>query len=333
MILTVPQGTRTVMKTRLFATLAAALLAFACGDVHTPGQDITAPSTPTATGAPTQIRVLGSSRSDQQLDITAQVLTADGKPVGNIPVQFSLTNGILNPVVATTDASGNAKTIAATFAASVITAKIGTGLTGSGTFAIASGSPLTVSINAPSVVVGSSTTLTASTNTAAIGGAFTYVWTFGDAKSETGTAASIAHAYPGIGSYTASVKVTDGAGRSATAGTTATVTDVPVVTPAPSTTTDTSGLVASLTCTAAAHSTPSPCNVSVTYNGKALASTSITGIAWDWGDGSTVAGAAVPLGSHTYAQAGSYVVTATATATTTDGSKTAPLVSKSLVIS
>lgn len=317
------------MKFTWFAVFA--LLAAGCTNGYQPPALPTAPST-TSSGVPATIHVVGGSRPDQQLDITAQVLTADGKFVPNIPVQFSITNGVVNPVTAMTDANGNAKTVAATFAAATITATIGTGLSGSGVFTIASGLPLGVTLSAPSVVVGSTSTLTASANSAALGGPYSYTWSFGDGKGDAGSAASISHAYPGIGAYNASVTIKDGAGRTATGVTVVSVTDVPVATPAP-TTPAAAGLVASLNCTASAHGSPSPCNVSVTYNGTALASTAITGIAWDWGDGSTVAGAAVPLGSHSYAQAGVYNVTATVTATTTDGSKTAPIVSRLLTVS
>ena len=316
----------------LMTALAAALLAVSCGDVHTPGQDITAPSVPAATGAPTQIRVLGSSRTDQQLDITAQVLTADGKGVPSVQVQFSITNGIVTPVIAQTDANGNAKTVAATFAASTITATIGTGLTSSGVFGIASTAPLSVNLTTSTVTIGTTTPFSASVSGTPIGGPFSYLFTYGDGTSDTISTSTITHLYSKSGTYTASVKVTDGSGRSVTGFVGAQVKDPVVVTPVP-TPADTSGLVATLTCTANAHGTASPCNVSASYNGKALASGSITAITWDWGDGGNVAGAAVPLGSHNYLQAGTYIVTATATATTADGSKTAPIVSKSLTVS
>ncbi len=306
------------------------LLAAACGDVHTPGQDIVAPSiVKPVPGAQATLVLLAASRQDQQLDVSAQILDGNGVGVPNIPVTFSIAGGVVLPPTVTTDANGLAKSIAV--ASGTVPLSATTGALSKTVTVIAGATPLSVSLSVPSIVINNPSQFTANVTGSPLGGPFAYVWTFGDGTGDAGATNTIAHAYNRVGSQIATVTVKDGASRSATSSATAVVTDVPVATPAPGTTPDTTGLVASLSCTANAHGTPSPCNVSVTYNGKPLASTSITGVAWDWGDGTTTA--TFPTGSRTYPQAGSYIATATVTATTIDGSKTAPITSKTLTVS
>jgi hypothetical protein len=317
---------------RLIALLASAVLLASCGDVHTPGQDVTAPSSTTkpTPGAQASLVVNASTRSDQQLDITVQLLDGAGTGIPNVDVALSITGGTITPALAKTDASGTVKATA--IASGTATLKATTGALTKEISVIGSATPLSVSMSIPSVVVGTASTLNASVTGQPIGGAFSYAWTFGDGKSDTGSGGSIAHAYPGIGTYNASVKVTDGAGRTASNAAVATVTDVPVVvtpTPAPAAT---KTLAATLSCTAQAHGTPTPCNVSVTYGGDVVASNAITSIVWDFGDGFTETVANSPIRSRNYAQAGAYTVTATATATTSDGSKTAPIASKAITV-
>ncbi len=321
------------MKIRLLAPLAAALLAIACGDVRGPGQDIAAPSiVKPVPGAPASLVLLAASRQDQQLDVSAQILDGNGVGVPSISVTFSIVNGVVVPPTVVTDANGMAKSIAAASGTVALTATTGT-LSKTATV-IAGATPLSVSLSVPSIVINNPSQFTANVAGTPLGGPFVFTWNFGDGTGDSGTTNTIAHAYNRTGSQIATVTVKDGAGRSATGTATAVVTDPVVVTPTPTPgSSDSSGLVATLTCTGNAHGTASPCNVSAAYNGKNIASGSITAIAWDWGDGGNVAGAAVPLGSHNYAQAGTYIVTATVTATTSDGSKVAPIVSKQLTIS
>lgn len=65
------------------------------------------------------------------------------------------------------------------------------------------------------------------------------------------------------------------------------------------------------------------CNLAASYNGVPLQSTAPTFVQvdWDWGDGTSQIVAGSPLGSHPYAQAGTYSLVAHATVTTVDGVK------------
>lgn len=103
----------------------------------------------------------------------------------------------------------------------------------------------------------------------------------------------------------------------------------PVVTPPPPVPVP-AGLVVTLNCTPVNHPGPSPCNVNVSYNGTPLPATAISNVGWNWGDGLTDT-TALPVMTHAYANAGSYTVFVTVTATTVDGVKTATT-SKALVI-
>jgi hypothetical protein len=187
--------------------------------------------------------------------------------------------------------------------------------------------PLTLSISASTVQLGTSTRFTATAT--GTSGASAYTWSFGDGTSGTSTTPTTGNTYAAIGSYSVTAVLTDGAGRTATASTTATVIAVPPPPPPPPPPTP-AGLVVTLTCVPAAHGSPTACNVAVSYNSVALPATAITSVAWEWGDGQTSATA--PLGQNTYAQAGTYLVVATVTATTVDGPKTAAR-SRSLIIS
>jgi PKD repeat protein len=92
--------------------------------------------------------------------------------------------------------------------------------------------------------------------------------------------------------------------------------------------------VATMTCTPGTHgSTPTSCNVTTTYGGNAVPGSSVTSVAWDWGDGTTADNSSsVPVKPHTYVNAGTYTVLATVTATINGTSMTAPVTSKSVVV-
>jgi PKD repeat protein len=76
---------------------------------------------------------------------------------------------------------------------------------------------LSATLTVPSAAAGSVSSFQATTNSGAIGGPFSFAWTFGDGKTDQGAVATIGHTYPGIGNYPASVTVTDGVGRTTTA--------------------------------------------------------------------------------------------------------------------
>jgi hypothetical protein len=69
-----------------------------------------APSAPSvaaqAQTTPARLVLNAGSRPDQQLDVTAQVLTADGHGVANVAVTFALSGGAVTPATVTSDASG-----------------------------------------------------------------------------------------------------------------------------------------------------------------------------------------------------------------------------------
>lgn len=319
------------MKQRLLA-LAVALFAVGCAPSPSAPAPVATSTAKPIPGAQARLVLSAASRADQQLDISAQLLDGNGDGIPNVAVAFTIPGGTITPQTTPTDGSGVARAVA--IASGNTTLSATTGALTSQVNIIGGATPLSVSLSVPSVVVNTASAFAANVTGAAVGGPFTYVWTYGDGTSSTGAASSSTHTYPGTGSYAANVKVTDGAGRTATATASALVTDpIVVVTPPVSTPTPT-GPVATLTCTANAPLTASPCNVSMSYNGTAVASTSVTGVVWDWGDGSTLDNASVtPVKSHSYAQAGTYNVTATVTATVGGVSITAPIVSKTLTVS
>lgn len=135
----------------------------------------------------------------------------------------------------------------------------------------------------------------------------TYAWTFGDGASATGQTPS--HTYAQDGSYTVTVVVTDDdGGVSATASTTATISNVAPTANANGPYTDTEGAQVQLTGTVV-----DPGNDTFTY-------------AWSFGDGNTST-SQNPL--HIYADNGSYSVSLTVTdsggATSTTATTTASI--------
>jgi hypothetical protein len=104
--------------------------------------------------------------------------------------------------------------------------------------------------------------------------------------------------------FTASVTVTDSLGRSASSSALVTVNAVPPPT-----------LAATVGCRPGTTSTKTFCNVAITYGGVPLDSAGTTGVVWDWGDGSNDPAVNSPLGSHQYAQSGTYLVAVLAKAT------------------
>ncbi|GGL87345.1 PDK repeat-containing protein [Nakamurella endophytica] len=115
-----------------------------------------------------------------------------------------------------------------------------------------------------------------------------YAWNFGDGG--TGSGATATHTYPRSGDYQVTLMVTDDRGGKDTATRTVTVT-------APN-----SAPTASWTSTAA--------GLTLSVDGSASKDTdgTISSYSWDFGDGATATG---KTASHTYATAGSYVVTLT----------------------
>src|SRR5262249_53307952 len=121
---------------------------------------------------------------------------------------------------------------------------------------------------------------------------YSYAWNFGDGTTATGQAVS--HTYANDGSYTATLKVTDPTGATASSSAAVTVRDVgPTAIPG-GPYAGTAGTAVSFSGSA---SDPSPADTAGGFS-----------YAWAFGDGGTATGQAV---SHTYAAAGTYTVTLT----------------------
>jgi uncharacterized delta-60 repeat protein len=124
------------------------------------------------------------------------------------------------------------------------------------------------------------------------GSVVAYAWDFGDGAS--GSGAGPLHAYAAAGSYTVTLTVTDDDGAMASVSRTVTVAARPV-------------------SAAFSFSPSSPSTgqaVSFDGSGSTVAGGSVSGYSWSFGDGASATGATP---SHTYAKAGSYTVTLTAT--------------------
>ncbi|MGD9170414.1 MAG: PKD domain-containing protein, partial [Candidatus Thiodiazotropha sp.] len=119
-----------------------------------------------------------------------------------------------------------------------------------------------------------------------------YAWDFGDGAS--GTGANPSHTYTKAGTYNVSLKVTDDAGLSGSAVTTASIGEVDKQAPVANVNGPYTGTV----------------NAQLTFssNGSKDPDGSIVSYSWDFGDGDTASGADV---SHTYTKEGSYNVTLT----------------------
>jgi hypothetical protein len=101
--------------------LAASLLVPACGAVEPPPPP-TAPTLPSK--VPTSLVLTASSGFNQQVDVTARVLSADGQGVSNVTVSFSIGAGSITPATTPTDASGTAHATAITTANTTVAAAI-----------------------------------------------------------------------------------------------------------------------------------------------------------------------------------------------------------------
>jgi hypothetical protein len=166
------------------------------------------------------------------VDITANVIAADGRALGGVPVSFSTTSGRLSTTSAATDGAGDARTSLTTDATATVTATAGTK---QGTVAIQALTPVAT----PNVTLagtgGTATTVaqlwtftaTVSNNTA-VGSPVKFEWNFGDGVTlETG-GPSTTHAYTHeLTIYTVTVKATFANGSSVSAATDIVTADFP----------------------------------------------------------------------------------------------------------
>jgi len=77
---------------------------------------------------PTHIALNAGSRANDQIGVTALVLTADGRGVPNVPVEFVIGAGTIEPGTAMTDQTGTARALAVSTSMTTIAATIGGGI-------------------------------------------------------------------------------------------------------------------------------------------------------------------------------------------------------------
>ena len=320
---------------RKFA-VALALTASACS-YQSPTQPA-ASAAATATNEPFSLTLgssVGSGTTADHATITAKVQGPTGQPLGGVVVTFSTTVGALNPEQAATDSNGIGSTTLVASTAATVTAKAGalSARTGVGTQPAAQPpptptptpapgpnpgatptGPLTVTLTAADVIVGSTTILNASIKDGVP--PFQVTWTFGDGASFTGSSSSSAHLYAAAGTYPASVSVTDAAGRRADANATINVlAAAPAPAPAPQVPAYTITLTATPS-TVVVNTTGVTLSANVNQQFGAPPATSFT---WDCGNGATFTTA-----TATQACPGPYptIGSATAKVTATGGSVT-----------
>lgn len=297
----------------------------------------TGPSTPTVDPHAVAAISLTTTPGAGYAVVTAVVTSGDRAPMAGVAVRFSSSNGTAAPLQVDTDANGRAATTVSDFTTTATVSATGGTITTSTIInappPVVVLAPLAVRASATSATIGGATILTASATNAALSPQ--YAWTFGDGTSAPADASpSTAHTYPRTGTFTATVTVTDGAGRTATSSTSAVVNAVPVVQPPPPPLPPPpTALSASLSCSNLA--LVMQCNVAATFGSDTVASTDITGVDWDWGDGDTTAQNAAlpkPIGSHTYHQPGVYLIVATLTVTPRANGAITATTSKSVTV-
>jgi len=110
--------------------LTSSLLMSGC-DGYAPPPLPTTPTNPALSTQPASISLTASSNFEQQLEVSATVLSADGHPVPNVTVAFSIDAGNITPFAVTTDAAGNAQSMATTTTIATVKATIGGGINAS----------------------------------------------------------------------------------------------------------------------------------------------------------------------------------------------------------
>jgi len=166
------------------------------------------------------------------VDIVANVIAADGRALGGIPVSFSTTAGRLSSTSGATDGAGDARTSLTTDANATVTATAGTK---QGTVAIQALTPVPTPTMTLAGSGGTATskgqlwtfTATVSNNTA-VGSPVKFEWNFGDGVTlETG-GPSVTHAYTTeLTIYTVTVKATFANGSTVSAVTDIITADFP----------------------------------------------------------------------------------------------------------
>jgi hypothetical protein len=328
---------KAVILRLLTAWLAAVIVlsVTACGY-----KNPTAPTvdTPAVSTAPASIQLLGASRKDGLVDVTARVLTADGHDVPGAPVSFSTSVGSITPDVAQTDATGRATALLTATEPSTVTATSGTlttsvKLLSSLPAPVDPGQPqpfpkptppqpfppepskpgsyqVTLRATPTALLVGGSAILSALVNrTDDAPEPSSYTWDCGTGTAVVTTpAAAQPCSYPTAGTFTARVTATGGA----ISGTgTASVTVTPPPPPPPPT------LTISLTGSANSVPTGSAINFTATAGGFAVGET-VTAYQWDLDDTAGFEGTSTTntRTSAAYTVAGLFVATVKVTTST-----------------
>jgi PKD repeat protein len=138
-------------------------------------------------------------------------------------------------------------------------------------------------------------------------------WSFGDGTSVASPTFGAAHTYTTVGSFTVSVTAIDALGRAASTSAPVTVNAVPLPpAPPPAAPPAVPALLLSLSCTVAPHGASTSCNIAARDETGANVTAALTHAIWDFGDGS-VDETYLQLAHRVYAQAGTYVISVTAT--------------------
>ena len=116
---------RVLNESRILLLLSVAILTIGCEGFQPPEPGFP-PSSPSNT--PTHIALNAGSRADQQIGVTATVLTADGRGVPNVAVAFTIGAGTIDPGTAMTDSTGTARALAVSTSMTTIVATIGGGI-------------------------------------------------------------------------------------------------------------------------------------------------------------------------------------------------------------
>lgn len=304
----------------LLAVVVCGSLTAACA-YHNP----TAPTRDTTPAAltPASIQLTAATRSDRALDVTATVLSADGRHVPGVDVAFSVNaGGAVSPTRATTDDSGNARTVLTTTSAQTSISAAAGALASSvavvGTGSVPSPTPTPAPQPAPipnplpptaplaftitgDPWPGHTLFFTLSSSTAARSD-----WTFGDGSPVVTTGAAngfMTHVYAGTGFYPVSVVVTDTQGHvstlSGTAGILTSPPEIPQV---------------ALTCVVGNKTNvPTACSVIVTVGGvDVTAQVATDAVHWEFGDllGNRSFHDRATSTTHQYEAAGSFNVSA-----------------------
>jgi hypothetical protein len=310
------------MMRRLLWFVVAGVVLHGCSEIPPLA---TVPSPPVPPSIPATIALTwvgGVGATAGTVYLAAVVKDASGKGVPAATVRYSTTTGVVQPATVVADAGGLAQATVTTSSTATITAAAGS-VTASITVTPSApitptpsqpavpppappGPPppgaLTVTIFATPGIAGTSTTFSLATQ--ALSQA---VWTFGDSSPSVTTSTGFTtHVYAAAGIYPVGVTVTDTLGR--TASTTQNVTISGGTPPAP----PASGYILTMGCTAAAHGTATVCNLAVARDGTRLPSSAFCEVDVDFGDGRLDQFHDKPLISRVYAQAGTYMIVATA---------------------